>query len=197
MSASAARGRVSRILASRIRAGSLLLGAIGVLGTGCGGSQGPVAGDEFRDMTADNIIFDMRYYVTAEGIRQALLLSDTAYVYEDDGRIELRGVHLTVYGEAGEEAGVLTSEEGELNTLTDAMVARGSVVLVSHEDGSRTETDELHYRPEENRVWSDTPTTRYVDGSVLRGEGFTADAQLRNLQLRQPRGDAPGVQIDF
>lgn len=181
---------------ARVRGLRIVLGLAAVL-AGCGAQQGPLADDEFREMRADNVSTGVRYYVTANGVRQAVLLADTTYTYEDDARLELSGVHLTFFDEEGGEAAVLTSDEGELDTRTNAMVARGSVVIVTHEDGARTETDELHFRPEEDRIWSDTPTTRIVDGATLRGTGFSADGRLNNLQLRQPRGQAPGVRIDF
>lgn len=187
------RTRVMRFVRGGL--GAALLG--GGLLAGCGGSQGPVAGEEFRDMAADNVITSARYLITSAGVRQAVLLADTAYGYEDRSRYELRGVHLTIYDEAGEESAVLTSTEGELDARTNATVARGDVVLITHEDGARTETEVLFFHPREDRIWSDTPTTRYVDDSTLRGEGFSADGKLRNLQLQQPRGSAPGVDIDF
>lgn len=182
--------------ARRVRIlGTVLLGL--VLLSGCGGSQGPVAGEEYSDMVADNVITNARYLITSHGIRQAVLLADTAYGYEDQSRFELRGVHLTIFDETGEESAILTSEEGELDAETNATVARGDVVLITHEDGARTESEVLYYEPELDRIWSDTPTTRYVGDSTLRGDGFSADARLHNLKLEQPRGSAPGVEIDF
>lgn len=174
-----------------------LTGAMLLLAACGSGGQGPVAGEDYADLPADQIIFGVKHYVTANGVRQAILVADTAYYYEDPARVELRKVHLTLFQSTGQEAADLTSESGDLEVRTNAMVARGNVVLVTREGGRRVETEELHYDPHADRIWSDVPTTLYEHGSVLRGDGFESDAQLRNSNLRNPRGQVQGGTIKF
>jgi len=180
-------------------AGLALVVFAGFAGVACGrADQGPVAGEEFAELDADNIMISVEHYITAEGIRQGVLRADTQYMYDDARRALLKRVHLTLFAAGGDEAAVLTSLEGEFDTRTEEMTARGDVVLIDREGGRRIESDELHYSPQEQRIWSDRPTTiHHGDGTTLRGTGFTADAQLRNIQLRDPRGGAEGMRLEF
>ena|SRR5690606_16282846 len=164
------------------------------------GDQGPVAGEEYARLKADNVVIGLEQFVTKDGIRQALLRADTGYVYEESSRVELAKVHLVLFRATGEQAAELTSETGELNQRSQAMVARGRVVLVTV-DGRRIETDELHYDPNLSRIWSDVRTVHTRNGAQLVGESFEArldaDGHLRDLVLREPRGRADGVEIGF
>ncbi|HEX6939131.1 MAG TPA: LPS export ABC transporter periplasmic protein LptC [Longimicrobiales bacterium] len=174
---------------------------IGMLAAACGaGDQGPVAGEEYARLAADNVVAGVEHFVTRDGIRQAVLRADTGYFYEDSARVDLVNVHLTLFRGTGEEAADLTSAAGQLNQRTEAMVARGNVVLVTV-DGRRIETEELHYDPRQQRIWSDVRTVHIQNGARLEGESFEAKldgtGQLRDLVLREPRGRAESVEIGF
>jgi len=164
------------------------------------GDQGPVAGEEYARLKADNVVVGLEQFVTKDGIRQAVLRADTGYVYEQTYRVELARVHLVLFRTTGEQAADLTADAGELNQRTQKMVARGNVVLVTV-DGRRIETEELHYDPNLARIWSDVRTVHTRDGAQLVGSSFQANLDsngtLRDLVLREPRGRADEVEIGF
>jgi LPS export ABC transporter protein LptC len=163
---------------------------------GCGGvGSDPVAGQEFAGMDADYIVIDLRQVLSTEGVRRGVVLGDTAYVYEDSGKQELIKVDVTLYHEHGEQSGSLTAERGEVDSNTDAMIARGNVVRIT-EDGRRVETEELHYDPQLDRVWSDVATTLHQRDGVIHGTGFTSDANLQTIRVTQPTGRVEGLERD-
>jgi LPS export ABC transporter protein LptC len=183
---------------------ALFAGVLGLVAfaAACGSAnQGPVAGEEFDRMRADHVVYGLRHYLTANGIRQALLEADTAFVYEDSALTRLRQVHLTLYGSNGENAAILTSLEGEHNERTEAMIARGNVVLITVEGDRRIETEELHYDPRQGRIWSEVATTLTEAGRVMQGDGFNAEIApeggLRNTRVIRPRGQVEELKIDF
>lgn len=155
-----------------------------------------VASDEHLTMDADQVMFKVRHHMTSGGVRRALVEADTAYLYEAMATVELRKVHLILYDEHGQRRATMTSHSGRLNTRTEAMTAQGNVVLIT-EDGNRIESEELHLNPEEDRIWSDLPTTMWEDGTVIRGDGFTSDAQLQNVRVTRPTGRFDDLRIEF
>lgn len=179
-----------------MRVRSTIVAAVAVLAA-CGNGANPTASEAIPDLNADQVMFGVEYFVTADGIRQAKLVADTSLVYNHESRYEIRGVHLTLYHGSGEEAAVLTSRTGELDTRDDRMVARGNVVLVSMEGNRRIETEELFYDPRQNLIWSEVATTLYEDGSVAHGDGFTSDAQLKNVKVTRPHGEFEGLEFTF
>jgi LPS export ABC transporter protein LptC len=160
-------------------------------------SSGPVAGDEYAAMHADQIIERIQQVMTVNGVRRAILLADTAYIFEDSARAELRGVHVTFFDAAGLQDAELTSRSGALNIRTEAMTARENVVLRLREGNRIIETQELHFDPERDMIWSDSATTLRQDGTVAHGDGFRSDGRLRNLEIVNPRGRVPDVRFDL
>ncbi|CAN5845009.1 hypothetical protein BH23GEM9_BH23GEM9_04170 [soil metagenome] len=162
----------------------------------CGGTTAMEHSD-YEPLPADQVLIGVEHAMTANGVRQSVLKSDTTLIYDDSASIKLRVVNLTMYNEDGTVRATLTSESGELDQTSNKMVARGSVELVVLGAQGRTVwTEELHYDPTQRRVWS-TVHTRTVTarGERLEGDGFTADDQFRNIEVMRPRGT--GLRIEF
>jgi LPS export ABC transporter protein LptC len=154
-------------------------------------STTPVAGEELQDLHADNVIYGMASYLTTEGIREGRVEADTAYMFVDSAKAELRGMTIVFYHEDGRPRATVTGQRGEWDQTTDAMIARGDVVLTVHEDGREIRTEVLHYDPYEDRIWSDTTTTQVLqDGTVMSGSSFESDLTFENLTIQDVRGGA-------
>lgn len=160
----------------------------------CSSEQGPPAGG-YLEIPADQVVYELVNVVTVDGMRNARLQADSAYMYDDSSSINLFGVNLTIYDEAGGERATVTSATGQLDEQSRAMVARGNVILISGQE--RIETEELHYDPAQHRLWSDVRTRRTVNGSVAVGDAFTADDQFRNVNVVNARGSIGGSGIRF
>ncbi|MFQ5536582.1 MAG: LPS export ABC transporter periplasmic protein LptC [Gemmatimonadota bacterium] len=167
-----------------------LLGAAALLAGACDEpTNTPVASPDLMAMQADQVMYDMVSYLTASGVRQGRVQADTAYVYTDSSKIVIRGLQLVFYNEDGRARATVTAREGEINQTTDAMVARGNVVLVVHEDGRKIESPELHYDPDRDKIWSDSTTVQTEkDGTVTRGSAFESDLEFRNVRISNIRG---------
>jgi LPS export ABC transporter protein LptC len=162
----------------------------------CGGPTGPV-NEHYESLPADQVTFGVEHTITVSGVRQALLRSDTVLMYNDSSMVQLRGVNLDIYTEEGTLRATLTALSGALDNSTRRMIARGNVVLVVQGPQGRTVwTEELHYDPQQKRIWSDVRTrTRTQRGDELTGDGFSSDEQFQNFDIRSPRGS--GLRIEF
>jgi len=163
----------------------------------CGGNLAEPTGEGYRDLAADEIITGVRYSPTEDGVRKALGVFDTVYVFRDSSTFHLRGVKLEIFGVEGRRAANVTSTSGRLNTATEAMTAIGSVVLITPA-GVRIETEELHYDPNTHRIWSDVTTRRIMpDGKEAIADSFTADDQFTKVDFTRLRGDVTGLEMRF
>ncbi len=170
--------------------GVALLG-VALLAAACDRQPEPTGAD-FRDVPADMIMTDMVSYVTNAGIRKARLNGDTAHVFEDSSAIKVKGVKLVFFDEQGVESGSLTSRLGNFNTATQAMVARGNVVLVTKVGNRRIETEELFYDPQSHKLWSTVKTLMIEGGSRVTGDGFNADDKFENVDIKNMKGRVEG-----
>jgi LPS export ABC transporter protein LptC len=175
---------------------AIVLAGVGLLILGCGPQAGPT-GEDFQEVPADMIMTDLDSFMTSSGIRKARLQGDTAHMYEDSSRLAIKGVRLAFFDEHGNDSGSLTSLTGDLNTATQAMIARGNVVLITKVGNRRIETEELHYDPQTKRIWSEVKTLMIEGGSRITGDGFSADDKFTNVQVRNARGRVEGAKIQF
>jgi len=156
-------------------------------------AETPVVSEDIAN-GADQVMFGVEHFVTGNGVVRGKLVSDTAFMYEDSALVRVRPVNLTLFDDDGNVAGEVMARTGVLNTRTQTMVASGSVV-VEETGGDRIETEELHFDPNRDRVWSVVATTIHRDGSVLRGTGFTSNTQLTDTRLDAPRGQVQGLEF--
>lgn len=171
--------------------GTVLLAALALAGVqGCGEpTDVATVPAEYLEWDADAVVFGMIHRFTQEGRLQAVVHGDTAIQWRDSTVVAMRGVDLTVFTEEGEERAHVVSRRGTLDTRTERMAAYGSVVMTVPGEGRRLESEELHYDPRGDRIWSDSAFVMFMPGRApMRGSSFTSDLEFRNFQARGPGG---------
>ncbi|HKJ92185.1 MAG TPA: LPS export ABC transporter periplasmic protein LptC [Longimicrobiales bacterium] len=173
----------------------LVSGALaGVALMGCSQRENPVS-EGALSLPADQVMSDVQYDVRDLGVLRARLFADTAYVYEDSSKVRMRPVRLTLFDQEGKQAAHLTALQGTMDTRTQAMVAKGHVVLVTEDGNRRIETEELHYDPRADMIWSDLKTT-YTEGETkVVGDGFTSDGRMDDVRVKN--GKAQNLKIEM
>lgn len=156
----------------------------------CGApTSSAVASHELLEMGADNIVFGMVSFMTANGIREGRVEADTAFMYADSAKAKLRQMKIIFYDENGVERATVTGTRGEWDRNTDRMWAQGDVVLIVHADGRRIESAEIIYDPIEDEIWSDSATVQTLaNGRVTRGSSFRSDMEFKNVRIANIRG---------
>ena len=154
-----------------------------------------MAGRDYRDLPADQVVFDLDTDIKDMGVLRARLHADTAHVWEDSAKTLMFPVDLKLYDENGAQTAHLTAREGELESRSNRMVARGNVVLVTTQGDRRILTEELHYDPQNHRIWSDVHTVLIEDDSRVEGEGFRSDDQMKNVEVFKSTGE--NIEIEF
>lgn len=178
------------------RAGAiLLLGAAVPLAGACDGLGGEPVGEDVPPIQASQVMYALQHEITVDGVREAQVVADSAYFFDDSTSVHLFGVDLRVYSEDGQERAHVTSRTGSLDTRTQAMVSRGDAVVVTGNGARTIRTEELHYDPAADRVWSDVPFVMEESRRTTRGSGFSSDAEFRNVRVEDASADR--VQIEF
>lgn len=144
--------------------------------------------------SADQTLFGVEHYVTRDGVVQALVVADTAFLYDTRQVAELRGVRTTFYSRTGVEHSVLTSREATYDARTGDMQARGRVVVVAT-DGRRLETEVLRYSRAAGKISSDVPFVFEEPGRRMEGRSFISDPDFQNLEAQGVSGAAGRVTI--
>jgi LPS export ABC transporter protein LptC len=170
--------------------GAVLVAVSAVLAAACSRPvDTPVAAEAVQDIKASTIIYGMTSYLMTAGVRQGRVDADTAYTYNDSSDISLIGMHVVFYDDNGRERATVTADSGRMNRRTQAMVARGNVVLVVAADGRKIQSAEMNYDPNRDRLWSDSATVQTTaDGVVTKGSSFVSDLEFKHVSIRNIRG---------
>lgn len=154
---------------------------------------GPVAAE--ADPTQRT--YGMNLKLTENGVLKADLYGDTAFTRPNTELTEIRGVKLTFYDDQGKKPGRLTSRTGEYDARTGVMVARGNVILITHNDRGQERiirSEELHYDQRGDRVWSDRETIIDEAGRHAVTDGFTSDTRFTNMRGRNAK--STGIRVN-
>ena len=177
------------------RAWTLSAVASGALMTGaCDRStQPPLADGATMADTADQVLYDVRTFLTYSGVKRGELLADTIYVFDDQTRMALRVVRAKFNTETGAPSGTLRGDRGTYNMRTQILEGYGNVVVEST-DGKRLTSNHLKYSQIVDEISSDSAFVYREPGRVQRGVGFRTDPNLavfRCLSRCQTEGDVP------
>ncbi len=121
--------------------------------------------------SADQIMFNSRFMITDLGLQRAEVLSDTAFFFDQNTRLELRGgpiVRANFFGSTGAQDAILTSRHGLYNTRQGMLEASGDVLVVST-DGRRLRTPFLRFDQRQNKISSDSEFVLTEPGREVRG----------------------------
>ena len=166
----------------------VLLAACGVEDTG------PVVSPELEAMQADQVIFGLEHLLQVNGVREAIVKADTSYHFRDSTVVYLRG-HFELRSfddQTGAGRAVLTADQARLDQANSSVTARGNAVLVVVEIDREIRSEEIHYDPERNRVWSDSATCSREGDKVVEGSGFSANLEFTLVEVTNPRSRAGG-----
>lgn len=173
-----------------MRYAALVLAAAMAVAAGCS-RQGnvPAAGTtaSLAD-SAEQVMLNVRSLLTDHGVQRGEMFADSAYVFDDNTRFELRKVRATFNTVTGVKDGTMTADRGRYNLRQQQLEGFGNVVVTTN-DGKRLTSPHLRYNQLSNEVSSDTSFTMVEPGRTLSGIGFRSDPQLNHLTvLRAPRG---------
>jgi LPS export ABC transporter protein LptC len=172
-----------RFVASPQAAWSVVFAAMLLVAACKDSSTLPIAsGKKTLADSADQIAFGMRTLITDRGLLRAEVLSDTAYFFDDNTRLEMRGgpiVHGVFYNSVGAKEAVMASRTGLYNTRSQLL---GDVVITSV-DGRRLETPFLRYDQRLNLISSESTFVLTEPGRVIHGIGFTSDPDMQNIKI--------------
>lgn len=169
----------------------IVLAAMSVIAVGgCSkrGSKPPVKTGASLADSAEQVMQNVRYVLTSEGVQRGELFADSAYIFDDNSRYVLKNVRTTFNTAEGVKNGTMKADRGKYNLRQQVLEGFGNVVI-TNTDGRKLTSPYVKYNQALNEVSSDTNFRMVGPRDTLAGIGFKADPQLKHVQvLRDPRG---------
>ncbi len=164
---------------------------------GCSEGQDPPSGNAPAVFVegADQVMVGVESFITDSGIRRARLLADTAFTFDESGRLEMRVVELTFFGEAGDTLGTLTGDSARYELEAGDVRVRGDVRVVLS-TGEVFEGPVLEYVASSNKIHADSGYVYTLpDGTVDRGEYLVYDLSTEERRYGPGRTTTPEVAV--
>jgi len=151
------------------------------------GTTPPVKGGRTMADSAEQVMLGVRALLVDQGVQRGEMFADTAYVFEDQTRFDLRNVRATFNTSTGVKDGVMSGDRGRYSTRDQTLEGFGNVVIVTNE-GRRLTSPHIKYAQTANEVSSDTNFTLVEPGRTVSGIGFRADPQLTRISILRNLG---------
>ncbi len=123
---------------------------------------------------ADYRIKDVHINETLKGDLRWQLDAEQAEVFDAEKKTRMRNVKVTLFQK--DRVWVVTGNEGEMQNETRDVTLRGNVEVTS-DDGLRLTSDDLHWKAEGKRLWTDGPVTLVKDQTTITGWGFATEME--------------------
>lgn len=164
------------------------IACVAVAGCSRQGTRPPVKSGASLADSAEQVMLNVRSLLTNEGIQRGEMFADSAYIFDDNTRFELRKVRATFNTATGTKDGTMKGDRGRYSTRQQLLEGFGNVVITTN-DGKRLTSPHVRYNQVLNEVSSDSAFTMVEAGRTLSGVGFRSDPQLNNIVvLKGARG---------
>ncbi|HET7188393.1 MAG TPA: LPS export ABC transporter periplasmic protein LptC [Gemmatimonadaceae bacterium] len=166
----------------------LAIASLTVAGCSEQGHAPPVKSGTSMADSAEQVMLNVRSLLTDKGIQRGEMFADSAYIFDDNTRFELRKVRATFNTSTGVKDGTMSGDRGRYNLREQVLEGYGNVVITTN-DGKRLTSPHVRYSQAMNQVSSDSAFTMVEAGRTLSGVGFRSDPQLNNVVvLKGARG---------
>lgn len=114
---------------------------------------------------------------------------------KDPRKIFPEGLRVTFLDEYGDTSSVLTARQGIYYERQNRVVVSDSVVWQSVE-GQKLETDELTWKEEEERIFTDRFVVITQPDYIIYGHGLDAKQDFSQTKIRQVEGKVPVSKVE-
>ena len=160
----------------------LAIASMTILGCSKQGHAPPVKSGTSMADSAEQVMLNVRSLLTDKGIQRGEMFADSAYIFDDNTRFELRKVRATFNTSTGVKDGTMSGDRGRYNLREQVLEGFGNVVITTN-DGKRLTSPHVRYSQAMNQVSSDSAFTMVEAGRTLSGIGFRADPQLNHVTV--------------
>jgi LPS export ABC transporter protein LptC len=117
------------------------------------------------------------------------MTADLAYEFQNGDREFPKGVFIEMFDSTGVVTSTLRANDAYYFKTEDHWRGRGDVELKSLAKQQQLNTEELFWKPKDQKVYTDKFVTIRQEGDVLYGTGLTANEDLSDYVITHPTGE--------
>lgn len=131
---------------------------------------------------------DLELYYSESATVKVKLSTKKLMEYANKDQDFPEGLYLEFYDETGKMTSTLKANEAFYNAEEDLWRGRGNVIIKSIENNQELKTEELYWKPDEERMYTDKFVTITLPDQILYGKGLTAKQDFSSYEITKPEG---------
>lgn len=134
---------------------------------------------------ADNIVMDYAEHEKLKTIMKAKKL----FEYENGDKEFPEGIYLEFFNESGKLTSTLRANTAYFFKQENKWRGRGKVEVINLEKQQQLNTEELFWKPDTKKIFTDKFVTITDKQDVLYGTGLVANQDMSNYSIKNTSGD--------
>ena len=132
---------------------------------------------------------DVELYYTEDNRVKLKMIAALVYEFENGDREFPKGLYLEFYDEAGKMESTLRANEAYYFKKENQWRGRGKVEVKNLEKNEQLNTEELFWKPAEEKIFTDKFVTIRQQSDVIYGQGLEARQDMSDYIIKKPEGE--------
>jgi len=132
---------------------------------------------------------NVELFLSEQEMVKVRMTAPVLYEFQNGDREFPKGVFIEMFDSTGRVAQTLKANHAYFFKSEEHWRGRGNVELKSLGKNQQLNTEELFWKPKDQKVYTDKFVTIRQDGDILYGEGLTANEDLSDYIITKPHGD--------
>lgn len=132
---------------------------------------------------------NVELYYTEENQVKVKMIAAVVYEFESGDREFPKGLYLEFYDETGKLESTLRANEAYYFKKEQQWRGRGKVEVKNLEKNEQLNTEELFWKPAEEKIFTDKFVTIRQQTDVIYGQGLEAKQDMSDYVIKKPEGE--------
>jgi LPS export ABC transporter protein LptC len=132
---------------------------------------------------------DVELYYTEDNQVKVKMIAAVVFEFENGDREFPEGIYLEFYDEQGKLESTLRANEAYYFKKENQWRGRGKVEVKNLEKNEQLNTEELFWKPAEEKIFTDKFVTIRQESDVIYGQGLEAKQDMSDYVIKKPEGE--------
>jgi LPS export ABC transporter protein LptC len=132
---------------------------------------------------------DVELYYTENNQVKVKMIAALIYEFENGDNEFPKGIYLEFFNEFGKLESTLRANEAYYFKKEDQWRGRGKVEVKNLEKNEQLNTEELFWKPAQEKIFTDKFVTIRQQADVIYGQGLEAKQDMSDYTIKKPEGE--------
>ena len=132
---------------------------------------------------------NVELHYTEDNIVKLKMIAELVHEFENGDREFPKGLYLEFYDETGKLESTLRANEAYYFKKENQWRGRGKVEVKNLEKNEQLNTEELFWKPVEEKIFTDKFVTIRQQSDVIYGQGLEAKQDMSDYIIKKPEGE--------